>query len=49
MTEHEKSIIETILADVGLESLSIGADGNDSKAKPVIAQKHQVGSGYQRI
>ena len=39
MTAQEKFIIETILADVGLETLHIGADDHEPKTKPVTAAK----------
>ena len=34
MTAQEKCIIETILADVGLEPLISGASDHESKSKP---------------
>jgi|GEM_PF-5269200 hypothetical protein len=40
MTEQEKSIIETILVEVGLESLHAGgADEYESEDKPGIGQR----------
>jgi len=35
MTEQEKCIIETILIDVGLEPLHVGATDQETKTKPV--------------
>lgn len=39
MTVQEKLIIESILADVGLESLRTGADNQEKKTKQVGAYK----------
>jgi hypothetical protein len=39
MTTQEKCIIETILADVGLEPLYTGANNQESKTKPLIVVK----------
>lgn len=35
MTAQDKCIIETILADVGLEHLHVGANDQEPKTKPV--------------
>jgi hypothetical protein len=39
MTAQQKCIIETILANVGLEPLHGGANDQESKAKPVSMVK----------
>lgn len=47
MTAQEKNIIETILVDVGLESLHVGGtDDNESKLEPVLVQNHYTGIEY---
>jgi len=39
MTELEKCIIETILIEVGLEPLHVGANDKETKTKPVTVVK----------
>lgn len=40
MTEQEKCIIETILADVGLESLCVKVNDHEPRTKPERVVKH---------
>ncbi|MDR3585196.1 MAG: hypothetical protein P4L59_07715 [Desulfosporosinus sp.] len=46
MTAREKYIIETILADAGLEPLYEGAYDQEPKPKPITVLKHRANSEY---
>ena len=39
MTEQEKSIIEAIMVDVGLEPLHVEVDDQETRTKQVIVMK----------